>query len=259
LVAPAKKSEGQMINWFPLPRVLLENPIFIMCTPAEKLFLLHIASEVNLRGSFYRADLEEAVPLRLSEDKVRRSRREFMRLGWLEASPGFRAAGRHLATRYLATPGARRGDGDFYAPFHRFTFECLLSHLRHGGLSHADVVIYTYLTYFRARTGREDDWFFITKNELRDLTGLPSATVGVGNLRNAFTFAGGHHLFEVRDEYHRLVISRWVTLADPSEDETNAKNAERYRAEVAAGVKDRKHPKPKRPAARRRPSYAGRR
>jgi hypothetical protein len=45
-----------MINWFPLPRSLMESPDFILSTPAEKLLLLHLASELNLRGSFYKAD-----------------------------------------------------------------------------------------------------------------------------------------------------------------------------------------------------------
>jgi hypothetical protein len=85
-----------MINWFPLPRSLMENPIFIMSTPLEKLYLLHIASELNLRGPFYKADLEAAVTLRASEDKIRRTRRSFMRLGWIQAKPGFRSKGRHL-------------------------------------------------------------------------------------------------------------------------------------------------------------------
>lgn len=248
-----------MINWFPLPRGLMENPIFIFCTPAEKLLLLHIASEVNLRGPHYRADLEEAVILGLSEDKVRRARREFMRMGWITAEPGFRASGRHLATRYYGVPGAARTDGDFYAPLHRFTFECLLSHIRSKRLTHADVVTYVYLTYFKARTGRDDDWFFITKNELRDLTGLPSASLCVDHLYRAFTFSGGSHLFEVRDEYHRFVFSKWATFADPSENETNAKNAQRYREEIAEEVKARKHPRPKRGATTRRSASASRR
>lgn len=244
-----------MINWFPLPRSLMENPIFILCTPAEKIYLLHIASEVNLRGGFYRADLEEAVALRLSEDKVRRARREFTRLGWLQVKPGFRAAGRHLATRYLAVPGAMRVDGDFHAPLHRFTFEALLSSLRHHKLSHADLLVYVYLTYFKARAGREDNWFFISKNELRDLTGLPSATLCVAHLHDAVVFTGGAHLFEYADEYHRLSFSRWATFADPSTDEVNAKTALLYWAEVEDAIQARKKPKAKTTPARK-PSHA---
>ena len=244
-----------MINWFPLPRSLMENPIFVMCTPIEKLYLLNVASEVNLRGPFYKADLEIAVTLRASEDKIRRTRREFMGLGWVTAQPGFRSRGRHLATRYFSVPGAARTDGDFYAPFHRFTFEGLLNHLRYAAVTHADVVTYVYLTYIRGKTGHNDS-FFISKHELRELTGLPSATLCVANLHKGFAFTGGTHLFEFRDEYHRLVFFNWVTFADPSEDETNAKNAERYRQEIAASVQALKHPQPKRTPARRRSGCA---
>lgn len=245
------------MNWFPLPRGLMENPIFTMCTPAEKLFLLHVASEVNLRGPFYRADLEEAVILGLSEDKVRRARRAFMSMGWITAERGFQAGGRNLATRYSAVLGAARTDGDFFAPLHRYTFEALLHYIRSKRLTHADLVTYVYLTYFKARCGREDDWFFITKNELRELTSLPSASLSVDHLHRAFP--EGSHLFEVHDEYHRLVFSKWAIFADPSENENNAKNAERYREEIAEALKARKHPVPKRSATTRRATSASRR
>ena len=240
-----------MINWFPLPRSLMESPIFIMQTPLEKLYLLYVASEMNLRGPFYKADLEIAVTMGASEDKLRRIRREDMRLGWVLAEPGFRSAGRHLATRYKGVPGARREDGDFYAPLHRFTFEALLHYLRQKRLTHADLVTYVYLTYFKVRTRRDDDWFFISKNQLRELTGIPSATVCVDHLYTGFTFTGGSHLIEYRDESHRLVFSKWSAFADPSANENNAKNAEHYRTEVAAAVQAVKHPTPKRVSGRR--------
>jgi len=240
-----------MINWFPLPRSLMENPIFIMATPIEKLYLLHIASEINLRGSFYKADLEVAVTLRASEDKIRRSRREFMSLGWITAQPGFRSGGRHLATRYLAVPGAERKDDDFYAPLHRFTFEALLNRVRAWRLTHSDIVVYVYLTYLKTRNRPDEDWFFVTKRELRDLTGVTGANVCVAHLHDAWTFSGGSHLFEFDDEHYRFSFEKWAICADPSRDEAAAKNARSYRAEIAAAVKTTRHPKPKRPAQRR--------
>ncbi len=240
-----------MINWFPLPRSLMESPGFILCTPAEKLLLLHLASELNLRGPFYKADLETAVTLGISEDKVRRARRSFMRLGWIQVVPGFRSRGRHLATRYLAVPGAERKDDDFWAPLHRYAFEALLSHVRKRLLTHADLVVYVYVNYLRARCQGEREDFFVTKRELRDITGLANATTCVEHLYRAFTFAGGAHLLETRDEYHRLRFTKWATFEDLSEGGNNAQQAARYRAEIAAAVKEIRHPTPKRSAPRR--------
>ncbi len=239
-----------MINWFPLPRSLMESPSFILCTPAEKLLLLHLASELNLRGSFYKADLETAVTLGISEDKVRRARRSFMRLGWIQAVQGFRCRGRHLATRYLTAPGAERKDDDFWAPLHRYAFEALLSHVRKR-FHHADLVVYVYLNYLRARCQGEREDFFVTKRELRDLTGLANATACVAHLHDGFVFGGGAHLFECQDEYHRIRFREWAGFQDPSEGGNNAQQAARYRAEIAATVKEIRHPTPKRPAPRR--------
>jgi len=233
----------------------MENPIFILCTPVEKLYLLHVASELNLRGPFYKADLEAAVTLAVSEDKIRRTRRCFMRLGWIQAVPGFRCKGRHLATRYLAVPGAERKDDDFYAPLHRYAFEACLSHVRGRQLNHADVVVYVYLTYLRWRCQGEREDFFVTKRELRDMTGLANATACADHLYRGFVFTGGSHLFECQDEYHRLRFRQWGSFADPSENESNAKNAARYRSDIAVAVQAIRHPKPRRPAPRRAASH----
>jgi hypothetical protein len=240
-----------MINWFPLPRSLMESPSFVLSTPVEKLLLLHVASELNLRGPFYKADLETAVTLGISEDKVRRSRRAFMRLGWIQAVPGFRCKGRHLATRYLAIPGAERKDDDFWAPLHRYAFEALLSQARARTLTHADLVVYVYLTYLRHRCQGERDDFFVTKHELRDMTGLANATTCVDHLYSGFVFTGDSHLFECQDEYHRLRFRKWASFLDPSEGGNNAQHAQHYRAEIAAKVEAIRHPKYKRPVQRR--------
>jgi hypothetical protein len=243
-----------MASWFALPRGLMEDVVFIGCTPAEKIFYLHAASELNLRGPFYRADLEEAVTLRLSEDKVRRARRMFTGGGWLEVKPGYLSRGRSLATTYLAAPHAERIDGEFWAPLHRYAFETMLHRVRHRVLSHADVTVFVYLAYFRVRCGGGDTWF-ITKNDLRELTGLPSATMCVANLRGATTDAGGSRLFDYRDEYHRLMFTRWWEFPDPSEDETAAKQAETYREEIRSSLHALRHPKPETNSMRRKPGH----
>ena len=48
-----------MINWFPLSRSMMEDSQeFKGLTVAEKLYYILVLSELNLRGEFYRADLE---------------------------------------------------------------------------------------------------------------------------------------------------------------------------------------------------------
>lgn len=243
-----------MINWFPLPRHLMESPTFILLTPLEKLYLLHVASEINLRGPFYQADLEVAVTLGASEDKIRRVRRQLVRIGWVMAQSGFQSRGRNLATRYLDVPVGKLADGDFFAPLHRFALQSLLDRVRHKLLSHADLVVYVYLCYFRHRVQGDRSDFFITKQELRDLTGLAAATGCVEHLYRDFIFAGGSHLFEYSDEYHRLRFLSWAGFADPSEDEANAKRAQTLRQEIADRVQALRHPECRQPARRGRAS-----
>lgn len=227
-----------MINWFPLPRNLMENRSFIQQTPVEKLYLFYIASEMNLHGPFYKSDLEIAVTLCVSTDKVRRIRREDMGLGWVKARPGFQSGGRNLATSYLDVPGASRQDSDFFAPFHRYTFEALLHKVREYMLSHADLVTYVYLTYFKARCGCDDDSFFISKKELRELTGIPSAVASVDSLSKYSTYSNGAHLFQYTDEYHRLTFGQWARFTDPSESKNNAANARSYRQDIRQAAND---------------------
>ena len=64
-----------MINWWPVTTSRLEDPDYQHLTPAERLYLEYIIGEYSLRGPFTESDLEIAVTLDLSEDKVRRARR----------------------------------------------------------------------------------------------------------------------------------------------------------------------------------------
>jgi hypothetical protein len=96
-----------MDNWYPMSKSMMEDSAeFRNLTPAEKVLWLSILSEVNLRGEFYKADLEWAVTLDLSLSKVRQARRKFQALGWLTVKPGYKAHDVRLATQYYS---AKRG------------------------------------------------------------------------------------------------------------------------------------------------------
>lgn len=248
-----------MKSWFPLPRSLMEDPLFIMLTPAEKLYAWLLLSEWNERGgSFYKADVEFAVALGLSTDKVRRARRLLTERFWIKTSPGFQGRGRNLATTYLAVDFGQIREGEFFCPLHRYAFHALLARVRCHEFTHADVVTYVCLAYLRHRYCQLDrNAFFVTKRELRDISGLPSALACLTRLYTTFQFTGAHHLFEYRDEYHRIWVEKWSTFADPSEDETNAKLAESYRAQVQALANARRHPTPTRLTPRRRARSCG--
>lgn len=184
-----------MINWWPITASRLENPDYQRLTPAERLYLEYIISEYSLRGPFTESDLEIAVTLGLSEDKVRRARRRVGRatdyilkmasvvygrslatgLGWIVYSPGWRSGTQNLATKYVDAPIATVPKGDFFASVPRYTFEVLLALVRGKKLIHADVIVWLVLSYmyWRCRGKREDHCFFITKRELSQLSEYP--------------------------------------------------------------------------------------
>lgn len=235
-----------MINWFPLCKSMMEDsPEFRALTPVEKLYFWLCLSEFNLRGRFYRADLEMAVTLAVSEDKIRRARRKLQAMEWLTVLPGFKARGKPVATRYLSVAWATPEEGEFFAPMHRYAFEAMLARIRWGTFRHPDVVTYVYLCYLfqKHSAGNDGAGFYVTKATLRHLTGLPDAPARVENLYRGFTFAGGRSLFEYRDQYHRLEFNRWNRFADPSEDENNRRIAEGYRQQIKEAVARAKHEK----------------
>jgi len=247
-----------MINWWPVTASRLENPKYQSLTAAERLYVEYIISEYSLRGPFCRSDLEIAVTLGLSEDKVRRARRRVGRatddilrmasevhcrplaagIGWVMYVVGWQKGNQNFATRYVDVPIATVQEGDFFASIPRFSFEVLLALVRRKKLTHADVVVWLALfyKYWRCRGKREDHRFFITKRELSQLSGVPNASACVEHLHKQHCFKGGDHLFEYMDQGPRLVVSEWKWCADPQEDKTNAEHLKVFREEVAKAV-----------------------
>lgn len=228
-----------MINWFPLYKSMMEDSEeFRGLTPTEKVYYFQLISEFNLRQKeFYKADLEFAVMLALSEDKIRRARRKFQYLGFLNIKPGFRSRGKGVATSYLSIRWNKPGEGEFFAQFHRYVFESMLSKVRSGKLKHSDVLIYVYLSYLQWKNrGANDGKFYIAKRLLNELTNVADSTSAVVRLHALYTFTSGAHLFEYKDQYHKIAFDKWTTLADPSEDENNRQIAERNRQSVKDAI-----------------------
>ena len=254
-----------MINWWPIRASRLENPDYQRLTSAERLYLEYIISEYSLRGPFCRSDLEIAVTLGLSEDKVRRARRRVGRatndslrlaselhcrplaigIGWVMYAPGWQKGNQNFATQYVDVPIATVQKGDFFASVPRFTFDFLLALVRRKKLTHADVVVWLVLfyKYWRCRGKREDHRFFITKRELSQLSGVPNASACVEHLYKQYCFKSGGHLFEYMDQGPRLVVSEWTWNADPQEDKTSAENLKVLREEIAETVELQKQRK----------------
>ena len=248
-----------MINWWPITTSRLEDSDYQHLTPAERLCLEYIISEYSLRGPFTESDLQIAVTLGLSEDKVRRARRRVGRatdyilkvasvvyrrplatgLGWIVYSPGWRSGTQNLATKYVDVPMATVPKGDFFASVPRYTFEVLLALIRGKKLTHADVVVWLVLSYkyWRCRGKREDHGFFITKRELSQLSGVPNASACVEHLHKQYCFKGGDHLFEYVDQGPRLVVSEWTWCADPRKDKTSTECLKAFHDEIAGTVK----------------------
>jgi len=232
-----------MISFFPLHKITIEDcEEFRKLTPAEKLCYWLLISEFNRRGEFYKSDLEIAVTLDLSEAKIRSARRKLGKLEFIKYRSGSITGGRKLATTYEYVKWATPVEGYFFAQIQRYSFEAMLSYLRKGNFTHADVVVYVYLAYlfWKNRGAKEDQSFFVTKAKLQELTNIPNIQQKIKNLYDKFLFGNGMHLFEYSDKYHKLAFSKWASFADPSENENSQRNAEAYINDIKAKVSAKK-------------------
>lgn len=257
-----------MIGWFPVSDALLNDPAYQGLTTAEQLYLWYIVSEYSLRGPFYKSDLEIAVTLALSEDKVRRARRivgsptdramsmsaQLARktlssgLGWVVYTPGWKRGRDALATQYIDVPVATVPEGVFFAKVHRFTLESLLNLVRAKILTHQDVIVWLVLSYlyWRYRGKCDDHRFHVGKEELRALSGVVGAPSCVRRLHDKYRFTDGARLFDYSDQHQRIVFNNWTWCSDPSENDVSLKNHDRYRRDIAERVRKAKAPTPKR-------------
>jgi len=236
-------------SWFPLHQDMVESADFAGLSATKKLCWLTLLDRFNEHGPFYLSDLELGITAGCSLFTARQARRRFEKLEWITTKHGFKAPGRQggVATRYESVQWATTGTGRF-APMHRHAFRVLLRHVRHKWFSPKDVVVYIALVFWRHTHEFDDrDDFFITKRELREFTGLADAPERVRTLHDGFKFSDGPHLFEFRDGYQRLTISKWGRFTDPSEDENMEKVAEALAQDIRDGVRQARKPKGRKP------------
>lgn len=222
-------AKTKLPTWFPLRSDMMDGEEWAALTVAERALFLTMLRDANQRGgSWYKADMEYAVEVKLSEDKVRRARCKFQALGIVDVVPGFRSRGRAVATTYKAVKWSRvpkKGEKAFFAHMGRFFWEVLLERIRDGRFSHADIVVMAGLTYLHARRPRrlKDESLVanIAKSEIRRVAGLENVQEHIENLYNGFTYSGGDHLFAYRMTHTHVRLSD-LNLCD----ENAGKNAE---------------------------------
>jgi hypothetical protein len=193
-------------SFFPLNKDLIENPEFKKLPVISRLYYLLLISDFNQCGEFFRSDSANAVKLKVSVDTIRRARRLFTKLGWIEARPGFRSSsGKPVATVYKAVKYANVEDGKFFAPMQRYAFERLI-HMRMSGAKRAvdekAILIFCYFTYLQTKFGNS---FFVTKRDFAGLTGFTEIGETLKQLAAPF-FVNGDPLIKLTDGYHKMTI-----------------------------------------------------
>ena len=221
------------MSWFPVFKQQIEHDEFKKLSPVQKLYYWFLASEFNRRGEFYKDDAWFAAALGLkSINTIERARRKFKKMGFIDfTSGGWTKGQRPYATTYHNIKWARptgKGEGLQYVEQHRYAFNALLNRIRSGNLTHADVTVYVYLNYvFKLFNG------YIRKSDFQKLVySISQPMNNLKNLYNNFSFANGSLLFEYKDHYHSIEITKWSYFADPAEDENNRKLEEEYYQEI---------------------------
>lgn len=222
--------------FFPVYALTLESSYFKGLTPAEKNIYFSLCSEFNrVGGAFYRADVDLAAETGLSVIKVRKARRKLRDLLLINYTSGFQTADkRGIATNYDSVLDGITRKGSQYSRMHRFAFNAILARVRNGGIRHSELATYVYLDHlFQCRAASKGvRSLSLGKRALQDFTGMPGVVESATRLLGAVRFSQDAPLFDLADNYHLIEISNWRQFLDPSEDENNRANADRYRAET---------------------------
>lgn len=233
------------LAWFPLYSDLVESQEFKDLTPIEKLYTLLLISTYNQRGGqFYKSDTEVAVTLSCSDKTIRRARKRLVAMGLITCVPGWRdKRGKGMATKYSTVKWSQTSEsGMWYAQFNRHCFNMMLNGMRRLNWRAVDVVVYSCLAYWQFRTRaryRDRGVFYITKMELRSLSGVDDIKASLQRLYDNFQYSCGARLFEYMG-YQKITVSKWSTPTSPDEDENASKQAVRWYEEIQAGVDNRK-------------------
>ena len=269
-----------MVNSFPLPSALIEgSEDFKRCSPTEKLYMFYILSELNLhqwqerKENYFKDDMSIAVTLNVKEDTIRRARRKFQKLGYIDVRPGFRnpKTGQAVATTYLGSKwldlverikearsaGTENEKEGRFSLIPRYTFYSMLDKMRKGIFDSYDIVTLVYIYYLREKFKEKEAQvyetegydFFITKREFSSLTNMRPSKLEecIINLYERFKYSNDKHIFEYKDKYHKWEFYRITQHADPSEDETNRSSYEAMKERLEAQIDKAKEDKQNEP------------
>jgi hypothetical protein len=224
-------------SFFPLFKELIEIPEFKKLPVISRLYYLLLVSDFNQCGEFHRSDLANAVKLKVSVDTIRRARRQFTKLGWINVKPGFRSScGRTIATTYQKVKFSEVVNGQLYAKMSRYTFERLLSlRMRDCDSRFPDdkaILTYCYLTFLQTKFNKIDvpRPFFITKRDFAELTGFTEIGETLKQLSAPF-FSDTNPLIKLCDEYHKIVVEIIHTIGEA--EETRLKDLEELKQRIA--------------------------
>jgi hypothetical protein len=227
-------------EFFPIYVEQIEDEIFKVLSPIKKLYYFLLQSKFNKEGTFYYRDADFAAALSCSPETIKKARTEFSKNGWIKFKSGHQdKQGRGVATTYSSVKWAETPNkneaykGNRFAMMQRFSFEMLLDEILNNRFKHDDCLIWLCLEYWSLLNYTEGDdlQFFISKGQLKDLTGIQSQNkidTSLSDLYYKFEFSGGSHLFEFKDKYHRYDFIKWSKWATPSESEGNYNAYKRY-------------------------------
>lgn len=196
-------------SWFPLENELIENEDFRKLTATEKLYLWQVMSEFNLYdGEFYKADIEYAVTLKLSIEKIRKARAKLAKLGFIEMIPGKQDMVRkkNIATRYKAVKGMNMTEGKQWSQIDRPTFERLIDYIRYGKFTHEDVVCWVYIRHIHWCKGGV--FASVSKSELVHITNMPKVLKRVRYLLDNFKYQSNETLFDFAEAYRSVTFKK---------------------------------------------------
>jgi len=248
-------------SFFPFQKTLVDNDDFKKMSAVWRLYYLLLVSRFNLYGSFYMSDLEAAVRVNTSVDTIRRARRRFQLLGWVNCFPGFLGKNkRPVSTTYNKVAFATVENGVFFAKISRYEYESLLNWLREGDTNHKSLLMFFYANYFKTiyTLNSEKKDYFISKHELISLTGISGAPEAFLKFNKLEIFGGDKKtFFDIEDAYHAIKIKEHRVCAEPERCEGNRMLAEKYendaKERIAKAKAAFKNKKPKRKKLKKNP------
>lgn len=230
-----------MINWFPLASKLYTREDFNNLPVTAKVYFLELISQSNYyNGKFYKPDAYFAMKFSVSTKTIRRHRKKLSKIGLINIEPGkLGKGGQNLATKYLKVRYSNDKDcptvDDYinFARIHRYSFNRMLQTKE---ININDIWIWLTLWWWKQNHPTEDNNFFITKKELKRLTGYGQVLKSVKNIYNNITFKGGSKLYDYINKYHKIEFKNWSFWEDPLE----GSNTDTFESEIQGQLEQKR-------------------